>query len=393
MTNHKLMKIKNSTLKAVLAIFALSIFSLQHTTAQTASISLTVTPASCSGGGSVIGIVSVPGACSVDGFLPCTGVSLTGPGQSGDSFTTCEGYQLGVSNLAPGNYVYTFTALSPCTGSATFPFTITQEGVFPSIEITNNPFDCSEEDFITVENTSSASVNLGVLDGPSLGTIAAGQSEDFTHQSLDIPFSGNLTFTASTSSCPTSVEYPGEYPDGLTSPSSTVNTTNASNGLSNGSATVFVENGFGPWTINWSTGEMVVGEIQSTIENLAPGDYSVEVIAGNGCSFTNSFTITDGTPSNVNDLASVFGSVKIYPNPASGNSVNLALNAYKTQRVSISVINSLGQAVVPIRTFQIAQGTSVLNLSLDSELTSGVYYLQIIAGDRVGSLPLLYRQK
>ena len=388
------MKIKNSTLKAVLTIIVLSIFSLQNTMAQTASVTLTITPASCSGGGSVVGIVSVPGACSIDGFLPCTNASLTGPGQSGATFNTCHTFQVGANNLAPGNYVYTFTALSPCSGTSTFPFTITSEGVFPDIETTNNPTDCNEDDFITVQNNSSATVNLGVLDGPSLGTIAAGQSEDFTHESLNIPFSGNFTFTAATSSCPTPVEFEGEYPDGLTTPSSTINITNASSsGASDGSATVFVENGFGPWTINWSTGETVQGEIQSTIENLSPGNYSVEVIAGNGCSFTNPFTITDGTPSSVNDLAALFGSVKLFPNPASGNIVNLQVDAYKTQRVSIVVMNSLGQTAVPIRNFEIAQGTSVLNLNLDSDLTSGVYYVQIIAGDRVGSLPLLYSQE
>ncbi|HKL39435.1 MAG TPA: T9SS type A sorting domain-containing protein [Cryomorphaceae bacterium] len=388
------MKIRNFTLKAVFVIIGLSMISFQNTTAQTASVNLTVTPASCSGGGSVVGIVSVPGACSIDGFVPCTNASLSGPGQSGNTFNTCHNYQVGASNLAPGNYAYTFTALSPCSGTATFPFTIEQEGIYPDIETTNNPTDCNEDDFITVQNNSSATVNLSILDGPSLGSIAAGQSEDFTHESLDMPFSGDFTFTATTSSCPSPVEFSGNYPDGLPSPTSTVNTTNASSpSASDGSATVFVNNGFMPWTIIWSTGETVVGEIQSTIENLSPGNYSVEVIAGNGCSFTNPFEITDGTPTMVNDLAALFGSVKLFPNPASGNTVNLQVDAYKTQRVSIVVMNSLGQTVVPIRNFEIAQGTTVLNLNLDSDLTSGVYYLQIFAGDRVGSLPLLYSQE
>ncbi|MFT5054387.1 MAG: hypothetical protein ACI9FU_001062 [Granulosicoccus sp.] len=49
--------------------------------AQTASINITqTTPASCSGGGAVTAMVSVPAACSINGYLPCVNASLTGPG-------------------------------------------------------------------------------------------------------------------------------------------------------------------------------------------------------------------------------------------------------------------------------------------------------------------------
>lgn len=382
------MKCNMSNLLTFLSIYAF-VFISQQSIAQTATINLTVTPASCSGLGSVSGTVSVPGACSVDGFLPCTNASLSGPGQSGNTFNTCDGFLVGASNLVPGNYVYTVTAISPCSGTATFPFTVEQEGVFPAIETSNTEIDCSDDDFVTVQNTSSATVNIGELGGPSLGSIPAGQSEDFTHQFLGIPFSGNFTFTASTSSCPTPVEYEGQYPDGLSTVTATVSTTNASNGQSNGSASIVGTGTFGPWTINWSNGVTTTDINTGSIENLAPGNYSVEIIGGNGCSYSESFVIFDGDPTGVDNLASVLGEVKLFPNPASGKVVNLKVDAFKAQRVSISVINTLGQEVVPLRNFELAQGSAVLTLDLHSGLPGGIYYVQVIADKKVGSLPLM----
>lgn len=385
------MKFIKHLIPTAISICIIGLFFAHEAKAQTATISIQTTPASCSGGGSVTGSVSVPGACSVDGFLPCTNASLHGPGQSGSTFNTCDSYQVGANNLAPGEYYYQVNAISPCFGSATFPFTIEQEGVFPDIEITNNPIDCNEDDFITIQNNTSVTVNIGSLDGPSLGTIAAGQSEVYTHASLNIPFSGNFTFTASTSSCSTPVEFPGEYPDGLTTPSATVNTTDASSGMSNGSATVFVENGFGPWTINWSNGVSVVGEITSTINDLAPGDYSVEVIAGNGCSYSEAFVITDGS-TGIENLSAVFGNVSIFPNPATGNVVNVRVDAFQGQRLTLALINAVGQEVVSPQSFEVVQGSNTLNLDLATGMTNGIYYLKIMSDDRVGSLQLMYTQ-
>ncbi|MBP6091341.1 MAG: gliding motility-associated C-terminal domain-containing protein [Crocinitomicaceae bacterium] len=60
-------------------------------------------------------------------------------------------------------------------------------------------------------------------------------------------------------------------------------------GSCNGSASVSVNNGSGPFTYLWSN-----GQTSSTLSNLCAGNYSVTVTAANGCSDSESFTITSG---------------------------------------------------------------------------------------------------
>lgn len=55
----------------------------------------------------------------------------------------------------------------------------------------------------------------------------------------------------------------------------------------NGSAGLNVSGGIAPYTYNWST-----GATSSTINNLAPGNYSVTIADANGCDKTETFTIT-----------------------------------------------------------------------------------------------------
>jgi hypothetical protein len=60
------------------------------------------------------------------------------------------------------------------------------------------------------------------------------------------------------------------------------------NGLHNGKATVSVVGGVPPYTYKWSN-----GEISPAIDNLAPGDYSIEVTDKHGCISRQSITITE----------------------------------------------------------------------------------------------------
>jgi len=375
-------------------IFGVSaMFSAEIASAQVGSLNITqLQAAGCSGGGTFVGILSVPGACSVDGVLPATTVTLSGPSQGG-TFTSYDGYQIAnYGNLVPGDYIYTLTAQSPCSGSAQFPFTIEEEGVYPNISITNNPTDCNDDEFVTVQNNSGVAIDLTEFGGASLGTLQAGQSQDFSHEELGIPFNGNYSFGAATSTCPTPVEYDGNYPDGLSTVTGTISTVNASNGMSNGSASTVGGGTFGPWTINWSTGESSTGINTGSIENLAPGDYTVEIIGGNGCSFNGEFVITDGSISAVEGLSSLFGSLSVFPNPASGNVITLKVDAFKIQRLLVSIMNAVGQEVVSPQLFEITQGTSNLSLDLKSALSNGMYYVKIIADNKVGTLPLMYSQ-
>lgn len=70
---------------------------------------------------------------------------------------------------------------------------------------------------------------------------------------------------------------------------STTVTNETCQGSCNGSAAVTVNNGTGPFTYLWSN-----GQTSSTLSNLCAGNYSVTVTAANGCSDSESFTISSG---------------------------------------------------------------------------------------------------
>ncbi|MFT5054388.1 MAG: hypothetical protein ACI9FU_001063 [Granulosicoccus sp.] len=226
---------------------------------------------------------------------------------------------------------------------------------------------------------------MAIVGGASLGSIASGQSENYPNSSY------NFFLTASTSSYPTPVEYtavgpfyPGTSTFGLVGFAADLSSVNVTNGLSNGSATVNITNGQGPFTIVWSNGTTTSGEITSTVTNLAPNTYTVDITSANGCSYSEVVVITGST--GIEDLFSSLEGVRIAPNPASGNAVSLNVEAHRGQRLSISVFNSLGQEVISTQSFEINQGANRLNIDLKSSLDNGLYALKITSENRVGSL-------
>jgi gliding motility-associated-like protein len=69
-----------------------------------------------------------------------------------------------------------------------------------------------------------------------------------------------------------------------------VNVINEScSGLCDGSASVVVSNGVGPYTYSWSNGLTT-----TTLSNLCAGNYTVTVTGSNGCSDTKQFVVTSG---------------------------------------------------------------------------------------------------
>jgi len=62
-------------------------------------------------------------------------------------------------------------------------------------------------------------------------------------------------------------------------------TNNAACGVNDGTATVFVSGGMSPYSYQWYDNTMtaIVGETDSTIQNIAAGTYFLEVIDANGC--------------------------------------------------------------------------------------------------------------
>ena len=379
----------------ILSVCATSIIHTNSATAQSYNIfNIVTTPVECGVGGTVSASVSVDASCSQGGFAPFCNIVLFGPSPDSNPFQAQNGASLFKNNLLPGSYFYRASGAGNCSGFTDYPFTIAQDGFGPNdIEVTHNPIDCSDDDFVTVQNNSSVAVDVAVLGGASLGSIAAGQSADYPNTSYD------FTLTVSTPSCSSPVEYVGVGPIGSASFGTNavvanVSTTNATNGLLNGSATITISNS-GNFSVVWSTGQTAGGGAgtTSTINNLEPGTYSVEVTSGNGCTFSETFTISnEGGGTGIESLSSSIKAAKIVPNPVRGNSVMLDVDAMLDKDLSISIVNAMGQEVVSAQRFQITQGTNRLSINLNSSLANGFYSVKMMTDNKVGSLPMMYVQ-
>lgn len=183
-----------------------------------------------------------------------------------------------IQNLAAGSYSATVTDANSCTATATA--TISEPPVL-NANATATPVSGAGQ------NDGTASAN------PSGGIPNAFGSYQFLWSN------GGTTATISGLA-------PGNYSISITDLNGclalqtvTVNAFNCTisatvlsenvvcNGQSNGSATVNLTGGVAPFSIIWSNGETT-----ASIDSLAPGNYSVEILDANGCPASGSVTIS-----------------------------------------------------------------------------------------------------
>jgi len=110
----------------------------------------------------------------------------------------------------------------------------------------------------------------------------------------------------------------------------------------------------------------------------ANGDYYVVHVDGNGCM---------SAPSQVyNYIIDVIGElqlgVHVYPNPTE-NVFNVVFGGQPQEQITLKVMNSLGETVFE---FIPEQAHTVIDLG---QFANGVYYLQIIAGSDVKTIPVV----
>ena len=71
--------------------------------------------------------------------------------------------------------------------------------------------------------------------------------------------------------------------------------------------------------------------------------------------------------------------VKVYPNPVS-DQINLTFQLNKEISVSIKIMDALGNEINTLLSQRLAEGNQVQNFSLNSNLSSGYYFIRIMAG-------------
>lgn len=75
----------------------------------------------------------------------------------------------------------------------------------------------------------------------------------------------------------------------------------------------------------------------------------------------------------------VLSNVKIYPNPIS-DQINLTFKLSKQVSVSIKIMDALGNEISTLLSQRLDEGDQVQNFTLNSNLSSGFYFIRIMAG-------------
>jgi gliding motility-associated-like protein len=180
-------------------------------------------------------------------------------------------------NLAEGQYTVTVTDTNGCSNYG--PVTITEPTAIVVISSTTN-----EICFGDADGTASVSVSGGTpgytylwSDGQTTDTINSLTAGDYTVTVTDANGCPSIATLTVDSTNPQIVIL------GTATPVSCF-------GGNDGSATVVVNSGNGPFLYLWSNGETT-----ETISNLSAGTYTVTATDGNGCKAATSETITEPT--------------------------------------------------------------------------------------------------
>ncbi|MEL1245946.1 choice-of-anchor J domain-containing protein [Flavobacterium sp. DGU11] len=229
------------------------------------------------------------------------------------------------TGLAAGNYSVTITDANGCT--AVKNVTITQ----PAAALTANATSTN----IACNGGSNGSISLTVSGGTTPYTY--GWNNGSTIKDQTGLAAGNYSVTITDANGCTAVKNVT-----ITQPAAALNATagaqtNVScNGGSNGSATVAVTGGTPSYTYSWAPS----GGTAATATGLAAGTYTVTVTDANGCTDTQSFTITQPTALN----ATAGAQTNVSCNGGSNGSATVAVTGGTTPSYTYSWAPSGGTA-------------------------------------------------
>ena len=252
---------------------------------------------------------------------------------------------ISINSLSAGGYSITLTDANSCTSSASFNIT--------------NPIPVTAS--ATTENDScygNSDGSIQLIPSGGTGPYTYLWSNSSTAATLTSLAAGTYTVTITdvhncTTTNTTIISQPSQI-------SVATSTTDATNGQSNGSASISnVGGGNPPYVVTWSNSQN-----GNTITGLAAGTYTVTVTDHNGCETTASAVVNASVGiANVSEIP-----FTIYPNPAK---TEVTVDAGSLDKETTLVLEDvLGQALIT-KTI-----TTLTTLDL-STFSNGVYFIEL----------------
>ncbi|MBS1584262.1 MAG: T9SS type A sorting domain-containing protein [Bacteroidetes bacterium] len=267
-------------------------------------------------------------------------------------------------NLVPGQYSVIVTDATNCKYYDTF--TITQPPA-----ITANVIDSN----VTCHGQSTGSIVITPLTGFAPFTYSWSNA---VTDSLNAGLSAGQYTVIMTDS--TGCQYFDTVT--ITEPAAlnlAMNHTDKTTVANNGTATVTVTGGVGPYTYSWNPG----GGNTATISGLDSGWYKVVVTDANGCSDTNTVHVNYSVVGVAQQMLS--SGIMVYPNPAT-DMISLRISLQQPGTIEVVLTDYTGR-ILEKNNYQVNSGTTTQTLKI-SQYTNGNYFLKIKAGNTVQNVPV-----
>lgn len=188
------------------------------------------------------------------------------------------GFGESIFGLAPGDYTVTITDDNGCTTTQTVTVTGGDVVCDISVSVSTTDVNCNGDN----DGTATADVSGGTAPFTFMWSNGA------TSQTITGLSAGSYSVTVmDANDCPASAGAGVSEPSALVLNASATGESSA--GTNDGSATASASGGTSPYSFAWSNGQS-----GTSISGLAPGNYTVTVTDDNGCTTTQSVTVTEG---------------------------------------------------------------------------------------------------
>lgn len=220
-----------------------------------------------------------------------------------NGFTTAS-----ITNLSPGSYTITVTDFNSCSVISVALVNSIGGATITTDSIVNVKCFGQNNGAIYITPTGgTAPYTYNWSNGPN------------TQDNINIPAGSYTVFVFDANNCLSQKAFTVSQPAVL---NDSINKSNATCGLANGSITVYPYGGTSPYTYLWSSG----GQTTQTISGLSSGTYTITVTDLNGCTKISSTSITN-----------ILG-----PNIVLDSSVNIKCNSFSTGAIYISLAQGTG---------------------------------------------------